>query len=255
MMDSFARTPSMIEIYLKCRPNYPRKLIDFLYDECGFSWDSIIADIGSGTGTFTRLLLERGSRVVGIEPNREMRQTAERLLADDFPRFVSLDATAENTTLSDASINQIVCAQSFHLFDAEKCRREFARIIKPGGMIALICIRPVHGGDEFSREYEALVSKYELSRNGGRGSEADIYSEFLDKSSMSVFSVPGQIVLDAEGLKARTFTLFHLPSPGEDGYDEIMEDLEILFELYNTSGKIVLRYKTEAYAGRPFIDA
>jgi len=90
LTESRNRSPGMAENYFKYKLDYPRKLIDFLYNECDFSWESVIADIGSGTGTFTRLLLERGSRVVAIEPDRELRETTERILEDEFPRFFPL---------------------------------------------------------------------------------------------------------------------------------------------------------------------
>lgn len=251
LMESSGRSHSKVENYLKFKPNYPRKLIDFLYDDCGFSWESVIADIGSGTGTFTRLLLERGSRVVGIEPNREMRETAERILCDEFPRFVSLNATAENTTLSAASIHHIVCAQSFHFFDMEKCKKEFTRILKPGGSIALIQNRPVVESDEFSHEYEALIKRYSnYDGNNGNTCNENVYADFFRESRFSVFSLPDQLALDFETLKSRMISFPDLPAQGEKGYFELMEELEILFELYNQSGKVVLRYQTEAYAGK-----
>lgn len=251
LMESTGRSPSMVENYLRFKPNYPRKLIDFLYDDCGFSWESVIADIGSGTGTFTRLLLEKGSRVVGIEPNREMRETAERILCDEFPRFVSLDATAENTTLSDVSIHHIVCAQSFHFFNIDKCKKEFARILRPGGSVALIRSRPVVDNDEFSHEYEALVRRYSNDEGNNRTKiNENLFSDFFPASSFLVFSLPDQLILDFEALKGRMLFFSDMPALGEKGYHELIEELEILFELYNQSGKVVLKYKTEAYAGK-----
>lgn len=251
LVENFGRPPSWVENYLKFKPNYPRKLIDFLYGECGFSWDSVIADIGSGTGNFSRLLLERGSRVVGIEPNREMRETAERILCDEFPRFVSLDATAENTTLSDASINHIVCAQSFHFFDTEKCKKEFARIIKPGGSITLIRNRPMTDDDEFSQEYETLVRKYSSDLGRGRVTADDnSYADFFTESKFPVISLPDQMVLDFETLKGRMLSMADFPNRDEKRYAELLEELEILFQLYNQSGKVILKYQTEAFAGR-----
>src|SRR5260370_37277837 len=93
---------------------------------------SVIADLGSGTGILSELFLKHGHRVFGVEPNREMRSAGERLLAK-YPEFSSIDATAEATTLVNASIDFITAGQAFHWFDREKARPEFARILKPGG--------------------------------------------------------------------------------------------------------------------------
>ncbi|HOJ79314.1 MAG TPA: class I SAM-dependent methyltransferase [Clostridiales bacterium] len=81
MKKSTERFSDRVENYVKYRPGYPKEFIDYLYANAGFSEESVIADIGSGTGILTALLLERGSRAIGIEPNREMRN-AEPLMAE-----------------------------------------------------------------------------------------------------------------------------------------------------------------------------
>lgn len=248
---SRSRSINMVEYHLRYRLDYPGKLVDFLYNECGFSRESVIADIGSGIGTFTRHLLERGSRVVAIEPDRELRETAERILADEFPRFFSLEASAENTTLSDASVHHIVCAQSFHYFDGERCRREFRRILRPGGSVVLIGMKPACD-DEFTRECDALIRRYSGYRRGMGGEDMDsVYSGFFSNSGYVHFSLSGQISLDFDGFRGRLFSSYCLPEPGENAYDELMEELELLFEIYQQSGKVNYRYEIRAYAGKP----
>jgi len=73
-MKNEERFSSKADIYKKFRPTYPKELIDYLYAQTGFTKDSKIADIGSGTGIFSRLLLEKGSYVWCVEPNNEMRK-------------------------------------------------------------------------------------------------------------------------------------------------------------------------------------
>jgi 16S rRNA A1518/A1519 N6-dimethyltransferase RsmA/KsgA/DIM1 with predicted DNA glycosylase/AP lyase activity len=84
------------DIYAKYRPTYPDSLMDYLYSQVGFQKSSVIADIGSGTGKFSQLLLQRGSLVYGVEPNEDMRRTAEKELSQ-YPDFISVDAPAEST--------------------------------------------------------------------------------------------------------------------------------------------------------------
>ena len=112
-------------------------MFELLEKECGLRPDWAIADIGSGTGILSRLLLQRGHIVFGIEPNDEMRRAAEGLLTG-FSGFRSISATAEDTTLKSQSVDLIVAAQAFHWFDPDFARREFARILKPDGVVALI---------------------------------------------------------------------------------------------------------------------
>jgi Methyltransferase domain. len=248
--ESRRRFYSTVEDHLKYKPDYPRKLIDFLYDECGFSWESVIADMGSGTGTFTRLLLERGSRVVAIEPDRALREAAERILGDEFPRFFSLEATAENTTLSDGSVHHIVCAQSFHFFDAEKCRQEFSRILRPGGLVVLIAMLPSQR-DEFSSECARLVARYseKISQNLAKDISG-IYKGFFRDLPYSALSVSSRLTLDFESFCGRLFTSFPLPGPDDDCFDDMMEEMEILFELYQQQGTVTYVYDSVAYAGK-----
>src|SRR6185503_331655 len=91
------RFSSRVETYVRFRPSYPKGVIDVLRAECGLSAESIVADIASGTGLFTRLLLENGNRVFGVEPNVDMRRAGQEYLAG-FPNFSSVNGTAESTT-------------------------------------------------------------------------------------------------------------------------------------------------------------
>ena len=116
------------DVYKKFRPSYPKELIDYLYSQVGFSQDSVIADIGSGTGIFSRLLLECGSQVYCVEPNDDMRQTAEKDLAG-FRNFISVNAAAENTGLQEKSVHFVTAAQAFHWFDRQAYKLECQRIL------------------------------------------------------------------------------------------------------------------------------
>jgi len=76
----FPGASSKVEDYVKYRPGYPRAVIALLTAKCALSRDSVVADVGSGTGILSELLLRHGNTVYGIEPNKEMRAAAERLL-------------------------------------------------------------------------------------------------------------------------------------------------------------------------------
>ncbi len=241
-----------VENYIKYRPCYPKRLVDFLYTEGGFSRESVIADIGSGTGLFTRLLLERGSRVIAIEPDNTMRIVAERLLGDEFQRFVSIMGTAESTSLPDCSVNHIVCAQSFHWFDLEKCKNEFLRILKPNGTVIIIWNKRIVESDAFSMEYERLLQRYTPNPEKmqlNKISETEC-SKFFGSDCYSVISLPNQQVLDLDGIKGRFLFDDCHPELNDEGYNEMINELVHLFDQFSQSGKIVMRYETEAYAGR-----
>ncbi len=107
------------DIYAKYRPSYPNEYIDYLFSANQLNSDRIVADIGSGTGIFSHQLLERGLHVIGVEPNNDMRNVAEQSL-NIHSRFISINATAENTTLKENSVDLVTVAQAFHWFDKKK---------------------------------------------------------------------------------------------------------------------------------------
>src|SRR5438876_6048912 len=137
MPDPTQRFSNRVENYVRYRPGYPKEVLTLLKAECGLKADSIIADIGSGTGILAELFLASGNRVFGVEPNREMREAGERLL-QAYPRFTSIAGTAEATTLPNQSVDFITAGQAFHWFDRAQCLREFERILRPGGWVVLV---------------------------------------------------------------------------------------------------------------------
>ena len=128
--------------YSSARPSYAESMVQEMYDKLGLTPESVIADIGSGTGKFSRSFLERGNNVICVEPNDEMRKQAEKDMSG-YDGFVSVGASAEHTGLADHSIDAITCAQSFHWFDVTRFRRECNRILKPNGKVFLTWNMPL----------------------------------------------------------------------------------------------------------------
>src|SRR5437899_1233764 len=135
-MNSTERFTDRVADYVRFRPHYPPAVFAELRDRLGLGAGSSVADVGSGTGISARPLLEMGCTVFAVEPNAAMRSAAEQWLGD-FPRFQSIAGTAEATTLAEHSVDAVVAAQAFHWFDAASARREFQRILKPRGWVAL----------------------------------------------------------------------------------------------------------------------
>ena len=131
MINPTQRFSSRVENYIKYRPTYPQAVIDCLRDKCGLAPTSVVADVGSGTGIFSQLLVNAAAQVYGVEPNRDMRDAAVRLLRGQS-NFISVDGTSEATTLPDHSVDIVTAAQAFHWFDRVAARREFVRILSRG---------------------------------------------------------------------------------------------------------------------------
>lgn len=121
------------EDYVKFRPGYPPASIDAVLEDLGPPSSLMAADIGAGPGICSRLLAERGLRVIAVEPNGEMRAVAQ-----PHSLVTWRDGTAESTGLDAASCDLVLCAQAFHWFEPQPALREFHRILKPRGRLALV---------------------------------------------------------------------------------------------------------------------
>jgi SAM-dependent methyltransferase len=250
MLDPTKRFENRVENYLKYRPRYPAQIIPLLKQECGLTRDSVIADIGSGTGFLTELFLQNGNSVVGVEPNAQMRAAGDQVLAQ-YPNFISIAATAEHTTLADDSLDFVTAGQAFHWFDREKTRLEFARILKPDGWAVFVW-------NGYNPERTRLLKGYHevLLRYGA--DYRDVHREIQDMQVDSFFAPGGyriahfefQQVFDFEGFKGRTLSASYAPQPGEPHYEPMLEELREVFEANQIEGKAAFDYDTEVYYGR-----
>ena len=115
MSDSTTRFSVRVPYYHQFRPRYPASMLDVL-ETYGLTPESVVADIGAGTGISSELFLSYGCTVYAIEPNVEMRAASERYYGEQ-PNFHAIGGGAEATTLAERSIDWVVAGQAFHWFD------------------------------------------------------------------------------------------------------------------------------------------
>lgn len=248
--NSTTRFSDRVENYVKYRPGYPVAIVSFLQETYRLTTDKTIADIGSGTGISGKLFLDSDYSVIGIEPNKEMREKSEALLKD-YPGFRAIDATAEDTTLNDNSIDAIIAGQAFHWFDRQACRREFERILKPGGLLVLIWNERLIQND-FEREYDKLIIKFSKDyrsvdhRNINRRSIEDFCTPY--DVTLKIF--PNKQVFDFDGLKGRLLSSSYAPKENDGNYPAMIRDLTALFNEYRQSNKVEILYDTKVYVSR-----
>jgi SAM-dependent methyltransferase len=236
--------------YVRYRPGYPEQALRCLRNECGLKPEHVIADIASGTGIWTRMLLENGNRVFGVEPNAEMRQAGERLLAD-FPRFISASGTAEVTTLPDVSIDFVTAAQAAHWFDRERARREFARILKLGGWLVLLWNERVVDGTPFLRDYEEMLLKFGTDYKDVRHERTtEAVNEFFDPVPYQERLFAMRQEFDYEGLVGRLLSSSYAPGPDHPQHRAMLSELRRLFDTHAIKGRVAFDYKTRVYFGR-----
>jgi ubiquinone/menaquinone biosynthesis C-methylase UbiE len=123
-----------VQEYERGRPGYPREAIDAIIRELHLDRRSVVVDLAAGTGKLTRDLTPRFDEVIAIEPLAAMREQ----LARAAPAARALQGTAERMTLADASAGAVLVAQAFHWFDGRRALDEMARVLRPGGGLALL---------------------------------------------------------------------------------------------------------------------
>jgi SAM-dependent methyltransferase len=239
------RFSSRVDDYVRYRPAYPREVIDLLRDECGLRRESLVADVAFGTGLFTRLLLENGNRVIGVEPNADMRRAGEEYLAG-FPNFTSVNGTAEATTLGACSLDLVTAAQAAHWFDRDKALAEFRRILKPGGFLALLWNDRLVDASGFNQDYEELVLRYGTDYNEVKRRDA-AGAHFFDGIPCQKRVLPNHQSLDFGALRGRLLSSSYIPQPGEPTYEAMTLDLQVLFQKYQQDGRVRMGYDTKLY--------
>jgi len=239
------RFSSRVEHYVRFRPGYPKEVIKVLQEECALRLDSLVADVASGTGIFTRLLLENGNRVLGVEPNADMRRAGEEYCAE-FPNFTSVTGTAETTTLEDHSVDIVTAAQAAHWFDRDKSLVEFRRILKPGGYLVLLWNDRLIDSPGFNQDYEQLVLRYGTDYSEVKRRDVAA-AEFLEGIPHKKRILPNRQQMDFEALQGRLLSSSYIPQPGEPSYVQMILDLRRLFDRYQSDGRVQMGYDTKVY--------
>jgi SAM-dependent methyltransferase len=250
VIDPKERFSDRVHDYVLYRPGYPRQLLDLIAGTCGLGPGRLAADVGSGTGILTRLLLDSGARVIGVEPNLAMRSAAEDGLREST-NFESVDGSAEATGLPDASIDVVVAGQAFHWFDPERARAEFSRILKPGGWVVLAWNR--RKDSPLGRDYEDLLVRfapdYAYVRTRDRAAEPNLRAFFAPRVPTAVTFDNAQR-LDETGLRGRLLSSSYVPRAGHPLYEPMMQRLAEIFRKYAQEGVVTLAYDTDVWYGQ-----
>ncbi|MDB6123553.1 MAG: Methyltransferase [Pedosphaera sp.] len=250
-MDPTQRFSSRVENYARYRPGYPPEILDLLRQQCGLNSQQVIADIGSGTGILTELFLKNGNTVMGVEPNREMREAAERLLKQ-YPKFHSITGTAEATTLNEQSVDMIVAGQAFHWFKRQPARKEFVRILKPGGWVALIWNDRKTTSSPFLEAYERLLHTYSTDYAAVDHKQIDqqVIRSFFAPNEFRQHGFQNQQLLGWEGLQGRLMSSSYAPEAGHAKHEPMLKELRSIFDKYQMDDRVAFEYDTLIYYGQ-----
>jgi SAM-dependent methyltransferase len=245
-----ARFSDRVENYIRYRPGYPPQVLELLRVECGLRPRHVVADVASGTGTFTRILLENGNPVFAVEPNTEMREAGSSLL-QPFTQLTTVEGTAEETTLPSASVDFVTAAQAAHWFDRRRARAEFVRILKPGGWCVLIWNERRTTATAFLRDYEQILLTYGTDYKEVRHEHTTAtIAEFFDPAFYQERCFELRQRFDYEGAAGRLLSSSYVPLAGHPNYDPMIEELGRIFRSHAREGMIEFEYNTRVYYGR-----
>jgi len=240
------------EQYSRYRPSYPLEALRALRVDVGVPGGEV-ADVGSGTGIFSQLLLDAGFGVFAVEPNADMRRVAEAQLGVR-EGFVSVDGTAEATTLADASVDVVACAQAFHWFAIERVVPEFRRILRPGGVVCLIWNNQRFGTDVFHREYEEILSAGCPDYTGFDLTSISYTSNKLQQlfgaHRVTQYPFDNRQDLTLDGFQGRISSVSYCPPPDTPAYATLMREVEALFSRHQCEGRVQIRYDVMMYCIR-----
>jgi SAM-dependent methyltransferase len=249
--DAKHRFSNRVADYVRYRPGYPPELLPLLQNWCGLRPEHAVADIGSGTGFLTKVFLDFGNRVYGVEPNAEMRAAGEELLRS-FPNFTSVAGSAEATTLPADSVDVVTAGQAFHWFRQPEAGKEFHRILKESGRVIIVWNERLTDDTAFLREYEALLLRFgtDYAKVSESYPRAEQMLAFFHPNEFTSHALPYFQEFDFEGLSGRLRSSSYAPAPGHPQFEPMMNELRGIFDAHHKNGIVHMEYRTRIYAGK-----
>lgn len=252
MPDPTQRFSDRVADYVRTRPDYPTALIDALQSNGLLRADADWADVGAGTGIWTRQIASHTRSVQAVEPNDNMRAAAAVLLKPWANVRLSA-GTAEATGLPDASCDVVTAAQAFHWFDRTTFARECRHLLRPGGRAVLVWNERETDTTAFLRAYEKLLLDHagDYREVNHQNITPDDFAAFFDDAGYERLEFPHAQYFDFEGLAGRLLSSSYVPPAGHPRHPAMMAALRECFEAHVADGRVTFAYTTRAYVGVP----
>lgn len=246
-MDNTIKFTGKSGAYTSARPSYAQGLFDYLVHELGVNKQTVIADIGSGTGKLSQDLLKISGTVYCLEPNDEMRQAAESLLCHQ-EGFISVDGSAEQTTLVDKCVDFILVGQAFHWFDASSFKRECQRILKENGKVILVWNSWIITREVIMKYHELCENFCPSFKGFSGGLEIKMIADFFE-DSYEVRRVANDLVFNKESFINRALSASYSLTEADEKFENYIKELELFFDEYAIDGTLTMPNETVWYMG------
>lgn len=228
--------------YDRYRPDYPEELFATIQARLGLPEQPHVADLGAGTGRASLAMAALGWRVTAIEPGRPMLDQLRARASDDGLVVATVQASAEETGLDPASVDLVTAGQSFHWFDRERAVAEMARIVRPGGGVALFWNVRDEEASPFVAGYHALLEhrfgsadtgRYlQAGRPQGQGATRSAFEGLVSFSPLEKIELRHQQAMSAEEFTGMAFTASYLRAQQEQEQVRFRADLALLLAQY-----------------------
>jgi ubiquinone/menaquinone biosynthesis C-methylase UbiE len=172
--------------YDRARPSYPDDAVTWMTG----SGRSMVLELGAGTGKLTEVLHDHGHEVLATDPLAEM--LAVLATRVDVNRAV---ATAEHIPVRSRSVDVVVCGQSFHWFDHSLAMAEIARVLRPGGVLA-VAWNTYDEGIPWVKRLKRLISPGDRTEHAKALMETP-YFGFVDSKQFRIWQPHTAKTLDA----------------------------------------------------------
>jgi ubiquinone/menaquinone biosynthesis C-methylase UbiE len=239
--DAFGRTAREYELG---RPEWPEELLDRVIADLGLEREATVLDLGAGTGKLTRALVPRFARVIAVEPDEAMRAVLEEVV----PGAESRAGSAQAIPLDDDEVDAAFSGEAFHWFAAPETIDELARVLRPGGGLAIFWNIFLDGEPPLPDEAEAVLDEA-LARGGVPGLPRVLSGQWREPLAESRFGelredeLVREVVTDREGWIANMLSVSSIAHQPEEDRAALAERLRELVP----PGEIRRRYRTVAY--------
>ncbi len=236
------------EVYDRARNDFAPEAISWIAERTGFGPGKTALDVGAGTGMLTRHLLELGGEVIALDPNPDMLSR----LRDRWPALHTLTCRAEQTPLTDESVDLVVCGRSFHWLDQDAALAEFRRLLRPPKWLALLWVPRVETDHPAWRAMSEVMSEakktYPHRVPWGREERSHFGGLFGGGYEMRLF--PQQWEMDEGMFVGLAESRSYFPLPDDLRHEPLVARLREAFQRHVPGGRFTVPFETEVHLAR-----